>query len=165
MAAEVLQQLRDIHLPEAPGVWPPAPGWWLLALLLLGALVWLTVRLVTAERKRRPIHRARHLYDELYRRHLSGEVSARDYLHQSNELIKRLLIHGLGDDSARRAHGPEWLALLDRHADEPAFTSGAGSALGDARFRPDVDADTAAVHEVVSRLLTRIRPRSEGGAR
>ena len=164
MAAEVLQQLRDIHLPDAPGVWPPAPGWWVLALLLLGALIWLAARLAAAQRKRRPIRRARHLYDELYRRHRSGEVSTRDYLHQSNELIKRLLIHGLGEDGARRAHGREWLALLDRHADEPAFTSGAGSALGDARFRPDIDTDTAAVHEVVSRLLARIRPQPRGGA-
>ncbi|MGH8629975.1 MAG: DUF4381 family protein, partial [Burkholderiales bacterium] len=28
--------LRDIHLPAEPGLWPPAPGWGLLALLLMG---------------------------------------------------------------------------------------------------------------------------------
>ncbi|HAU18090.1 MAG TPA: DUF4381 domain-containing protein, partial [Marinobacter adhaerens] len=39
-----LSQLRDIHLPETGGLWPPAPGWWVLAILLiavLAALVWL----------------------------------------------------------------------------------------------------------------------------
>ena len=33
-----LAQLRDIHLPEPISWWPPAPGWWILALLLISAL-------------------------------------------------------------------------------------------------------------------------------
>lgn len=42
-----LGQLKDIHLPAPGGFWPPAPGWWILALLLLAglaALVWLFFR-------------------------------------------------------------------------------------------------------------------------
>jgi hypothetical protein len=164
MAADLLQQLRDIHLPDPPGLWPPAPGWWLVALLMLGLLIWLAALGLAAERGRRPIRRARRLYDGVYRRYQSGDLTIREYLDQSNELLKRLLIHGLGDDAARRATGPAWLALLDRHMDEPAFSDGPGAALGDVRFRPAVEADASAVHQVVSRLLARIRPPSRGGA-
>ena len=32
-------QLRDIHLPESSLWWPPAPGWWILALLLIAFCV------------------------------------------------------------------------------------------------------------------------------
>ena len=32
--------LRDIHEPLAPSWWPPAPGWWLVALVLLAAVAW-----------------------------------------------------------------------------------------------------------------------------
>ena len=42
---ELLAQLRDVHVPQAPGWWPPAIGWWLVGFLLLalilGALLWL----------------------------------------------------------------------------------------------------------------------------
>jgi hypothetical protein len=41
--ADPLAQLRDIHLPEPVSWWPLAPGWWVLALLLL-LMLFFTVR-------------------------------------------------------------------------------------------------------------------------
>jgi hypothetical protein len=38
-ASDPLAQLRDIHLPEPVSWWPPAPGWWILALLALCVVV------------------------------------------------------------------------------------------------------------------------------
>lgn len=36
--ASVLQQLKDIHVPDTVSPWPFAPGWWLLILLSLTLL-------------------------------------------------------------------------------------------------------------------------------
>ena len=47
--------LRDIHLPPEPSWWPPAIGWWLLAIVLLVAVVIAVLRWrqYRAERVRR----------------------------------------------------------------------------------------------------------------
>ncbi len=50
MNPDPLAQLRDIHLPEAIGWWPPAPGWWLLTLLFILALAF-TVRYLLTRRQ------------------------------------------------------------------------------------------------------------------
>ena len=34
--------LRDLHLPEAIGWWPLAPGWWVVIALVAGALFSMT---------------------------------------------------------------------------------------------------------------------------
>lgn len=163
--AQELQQLRDIHVPEAPGWWPPAPGWWLLAVAVLVLAGWLIWRARRAQRRRRPLVRARALYEELHRRFQRGELTTRQYLDQSNELIKRALIHGLGEVEARRASGRQWLELLDRHLGEPAFTQGPGRLLGNERFRPHLadDVDAESLHPLVKRLLGALTP--DAGAR
>lgn len=170
MAAEQLQQLRDIHLPDPPGWWPPAPGWWLVALLVAAAMAWLAWRACANYRRRRPLRQAQRLYGDLYRRYRRGELSPQAYLQETNELIKRVLIHGLGEHRARRASGEAWLALLDAHLQTAEFTSGPGRALGNSRFRPESAATLPAadedrmneVHRLVERLLYHLAPDSAG---
>ncbi len=165
MAAEQLQQLRDIHVPAAPPWWPPAPGWWLAALILTAAAAWLAWRAYSGYRRRRPLRQAQRLYASLYQRYRQGEMSRRAYLHETNELIKRVLIHGLGEHRARRASGETWLALLDAHLGTAEFSSGPGRALGNRRFRPESAAQPAPeddsvneLHRLVERLLQQLAP-------
>ena len=50
-------ELRDIQLPPEPGLWPWAPGVWLLLVIALAVLLWLGLRarraLVRRQRNRR----------------------------------------------------------------------------------------------------------------
>ena len=39
-SGDLASLLRDIHLPQVPAWWPPRPGWWLVALVLLAAVLW-----------------------------------------------------------------------------------------------------------------------------
>ena len=43
---ELLEQLADIHLPVEISYWPPAPGWWILAVMLLVGGIFLSLRFI-----------------------------------------------------------------------------------------------------------------------
>ena len=157
MQPDLLQQLRDIHLPAAPGWWPPAPGWWLLALLGITLLILAIRALQRRMHRQRPLRHARRLYGELYAGYRSGAVSAMEYLHLSNELLKRTMIHGLGEAAARKANDEEWLALLDARAGSDRFTTGPGRLLGNQRFRSSPEADVESLHPLLLRFFKGVR--------
>ena len=52
--------LRDIHLPDAVAWWPPAPGWWIIAglLVLLAVLLSWSYRRYQGRRLQREAARA-----------------------------------------------------------------------------------------------------------
>jgi hypothetical protein len=79
-----LAQLRDIHLPEPISWWPLAPGWWLLAVVIIGVLFfsirWLVKR------------RARNCYRKEARRVLAdiSALSPNDNLKQCQDILSLL---------------------------------------------------------------------------
>ena len=158
MQPDLLQQLRDIHLPAEPAWWPPAPGWWLLALITLGLAIWLGSRLRAAYRRRQPVKLARQYYDDLYDAFGRGEIDGPAYLQQTNELLKRLYVHGVGDDRARSANDAQWLAYLDEQSGSTSFSNGPGAQLSNQRFRPSPEADPDSLHPLVAELFRKARP-------
>ena len=155
MEQELLNQLRDIHLPQAPLWWPPAPGWWVLAALALGLLGWGTARLWRRWRRFRPARTARQLHRRLTLELFDDSITPAAWLHRTNEVLKRLAVHGLGHHDMIRAWGDDWLRYLDDRYGEPAFSRGAGRSLGQARFRRNAQIDVAALDGLISRLLDR----------
>jgi hypothetical protein len=155
---DLLQQLRDLHLPVEPIWWPPAPGWWLLAAAAGAVLVWICRQVMEARRKRQPFKRARALYDRLWQSYQADQLTAREYLHQSNELLKRLVIFGIGQDQARKANDQDWLDLLDQLIGSNEFSAGPGRQLGNQRFSPEPETDVDALHQLLSRFFRSARP-------
>ena len=72
-AGDPLEQLRALHLPEEIGLWPPAPGWWLLG-GLLAALATVTMLAIRARRRSLRAHALREL-EELICRMLEANYS------------------------------------------------------------------------------------------
>ena len=152
---ELLNQLRDIHLPQAPPWWPPAPGWWLLVGLALCLAAWGAVRLWRRWRRFGPARMARRLHRRLTLELRTESIGPLAWLHRTNELLKRLAVRGLGHSEMIPAWGDDWLRYLDGRYGAPAFSRGVGRCLGQARFRRNAEVDVQALEGLVSRLLNR----------
>lgn len=156
METDPLQQLRDVHTPPDPSWWPPAPGWWLLAAALLGLIVWLVLTLARAHQRRAPLRAAGEVLAHLKQRFDDGETDADNYLHASNEVLKRLLVRAYGQAHYAPMAGQEWLDALDSLSASTQFTAGPGRALGDARFSHHPEVDVAALHMLLQGLLQQV---------
>ena len=158
MEGDPLQQLRDVHLPPDPSWWPPAFGWWLLALLLLVALIWACRQLINHYKRRAPSRAAKAQLADLYHRYQAGEINASEYLHSGNELLKRLMVRAYQQTGYARLSGDAWLRVLDELSGTSKFSDGAASVLGNSRFSADPQIDVEQLHSALQQVLAKVTP-------
>lgn len=130
--------LRDVHVPAAPSLWPPAPGWWLVAavaLLLSAAIGWFRWR---RQRRLRTWHA---MFDEA-----CGKASPAEQVAAISELLRRAARQV--DARADKLQGDEWLHFLDGKT-RTDFSGGPGRLLLEGGYRRMVDAgELAAAREL-----------------
>jgi hypothetical protein len=160
---DALKQLRDLHLPEAPGVWPPAPGWWAVAALAVVACVLLGIRLYRLRRRGAPLRHAAGTLDQLLASARDGSLAARDFADAVNALLKRAVIYGARRRDAAPLTGTAWLEYLDRIVARDAFTRGPGRALGNARFAATFASDPDALHAAARDVLRALQKQTRKG--
>ncbi|MBM4206493.1 MAG: DUF4381 domain-containing protein [Gammaproteobacteria bacterium] len=123
--------LRDIHVPEAVGWWPPAPGWWILAVLvpLLIGLLWWLYRRIT---KKTAVKAAQKLLLQI-KRNKDGNTSQQ--LQALSALIRRVAISTSSRDDCAGLTGQQWLDYLNRSLKTPAFNTEIGRLLIESPYR------------------------------
>lgn len=129
-----LAQLKDIHLPEAVGWWPPAPGWWLLALLALLVFSYLVRLLVRSYRNNCYRREALTCLETIERQ---GSESTTSQCHALLTLLRRTAktaYPGLGLESELV---PDMLHRLNRGCRKPVFEEMLRHTLRDQLYRPD----------------------------
>lgn len=105
-----LSRLRDILVPNAPPMWPPALGVWVLLGLVLLAL--LTVGWRSAMLWRR----------NAYRRAGLALLSKAQTAHEVSVLLKRVALVAFPREQVASLYGEEWVAFLARTCPRSDFS-------------------------------------------
>lgn len=143
--------LRDIQAAALPEFWPPAPGWWLLAGLLLVALVLLGRYLLKQRRQRRL---RRRLYAELdaLDGHSPAEVAT-----GVSMLLRRVALMRYERNQVASLTGRDWLAFLDARGGNGEFVDGVGTVLATAPYAAHdlTNANSAALIDLARQWIKR----------
>jgi hypothetical protein len=127
-------KLRDIHLPPPPDFWPPAPGWWLLAVIVLALLAWAGVIVWKRARLRQTQRRLLGLLDELER---TGSHEPRK-LAELSILLRRIALMHYPRQQVAGLTGESWLHFLDSSGGDGGFANGPGRVLAEGPYMPDL---------------------------
>jgi hypothetical protein len=115
-----LEGLKDLVAPAPVPWWPPAPGWYVVAALLLGAATWIAWLAIRRHRR------------NAYRREALRELdalAARSEVAALPELVRRVALCAAPRERVVAPVGDAWLSLLDRMSGGRSFTAGPGRRL------------------------------------
>lgn len=148
--------LRDLHLPEAVGWWPLAPGWWVviaLAVVLLAYLFRLYLRKHARGAARRYALRQLNTLMADFEEHRDAvEFSSR-----LSGLLRRTMLAYAPRSDVAGLTGDAWLEWLDRDLDQPRFQSDTGRKLLELPYRrPGDDISGLDLVDVVAAVRQRL---------
>ena len=143
--------LHDIHLPAPIGWWPPAPGWWILAglLLLIPIFIWGFSRF----RQRRKMQRL-----ALQQLEKLTDLPETELLTAISRLLRQAAISHFPQQDCAGLSGQSWLEFLDRPLNDRPFSTGVGRCLSDAPYQPEVRVDSKVLIELCRRWLKKLPP-------
>ena len=111
MNPDQLSQLRDIHAAAPVPWWPPAPGWWVLALLVLVLLTWLGRRLIARYRAHQRRKQMLAWVDHL-NANIDSQRNPQGYLSTLNRIFKLVALRAFPDQHCAALAGQDWADFL-----------------------------------------------------
>ena len=145
--------LRDIHLPEPTGWWPTAPGWWIVAALILLAVFYAVYWFRKRTRERALQRTASRELLEITQRHAQNQ---NDQLlcKELSTLLRRVAISIAPREAAAGLTGEAWLDFLNTLAARPVFDKHTGAQLLTAPYQASHEIEAQALLDLCQQWLT-----------
>ena len=132
-AATATLDLRDIHAAAPPAFWPPAPGWWVVALLLIAILVLSTLWLL----RRYRLYRLKvDIMDEIESLSTCSTENTEEFTAHLSMLLRRIALRRYSREQVAPLTGSDWLRFLDETGGNGDFEHGIGQILEVGPYRP-----------------------------
>jgi hypothetical protein len=148
--------IRDLHLPEAIGWWPPAPGWLLLLALVAAGLIWLLLRYLKARARGAARREALRSLEALLEDYEAHKDAAR-FGAGVSALLRRTMIAYAPRSEVAGLTGEDWLRWLDKGLAQPQFANGPGRKLLELPYRrPDADVPSSEIYALVTAVRQRV---------
>lgn len=110
-----LAQLHDIHMPKAIGLWPLAPGWWLLFLVFMTVVLFFSYRFFSNYIKNKPKRQALVLlkdYELEYQQTADVALAAA----RIGALLKRVALVYYPRQTVASLQGQAWFSFLNEQS-------------------------------------------------
>jgi len=127
--------LRDIHIPEAIGLWPPAIGWWILA-LLIPLLLFLSYKLYKRITRKTALKSVK---KQLKALKINTHLDEHEKLIELSSLMRRTAVSIFPREDAASLTGNKWLDFLDKNSPAQLFNTSTGQLLINAAYQKTPD--------------------------
>ena len=146
-----LQNLNDIVMPASAGWWPLATGWYVLAVLALFFLCWITYRLVTDWKTNR--YRRSALSElEVLSEDIQDPAVRGTSLRKIPILLKRTALAAYPRNEVANLTGEDWFRFLNSTVKKPSFTESTFNTLNQVSYTTGAlnDIDSVSANALVN---------------
>ena len=134
-------ELKDIHLPDAVSLWPPAIGYWLvLGLVIVCIIMFISIKKL---RQRRQVKRLALTKLNKIKKQFKIDHDEKKLVSAVSELLRRAAISSYPRSDCASLTGNDWLKWLDQplSKDKLNFTDGSGYLLTEFIYSKSAKAD------------------------
>ena len=135
---ELITQLHNIHSPPIISLWPPAIGWWIIALsiILISTLYYYKYYYITHKIRRAALKKFKQLQQLHYQ-------NKNQLVIDLSILLRRVALAKFPQHQVAKLNGNTWLQFLDKTGNTKEFTQGSGQALSVAPYQksPQIEID------------------------